>query len=77
MKHLTVGLFLLIFLAAIVIGLLVPQAAVDVREAERHPHVFSMGGRREPGRARAAGIQRRSPASRQRAADETRLGRSQ
>jgi len=67
MKHLTVGLFLLIFVAAIVIGLLVPQAAVEVREAERHPRVFSMGGRQgEPGRGRGRAVERRSPGSRQR-----------
>jgi len=66
MRHLTVGLFLLIFLAAILIALLVPQAAVDVREAKRHPRVFSMGGRQgEPGRGRGRAAEGRSPASRQ------------
>ena len=70
MRNLTVGLFLLIFVAAIVIGLLVPQAAVEVREAERHPRVFSMGGRHgEPGRGRGRAAEGRSPASRQRSDD--------
>jgi len=65
MRNLTVGAFLLIVVAALVIAFFVPQAAVDVREAERHPHVFSTGGRQgEPGWGRGRAAEGRSPASR-------------
>ena len=73
MRNLTVGAFLLIVVAALVIAFFVPQAAVEVREAERHPRVFSMGGRHgEPGHGggRAARAQRQSPASLQRSSDD-------
>ena len=67
MRNLTVGAFLLILVAAFVIAFFIPQAAVEVREAERHPRVFSMGGRQgEPGWGRGRAVESRRPASRQR-----------